>query len=314
MTIIDELEKQIRNLSDADKLQLFERFSLVSPIIENHITIEIDDMSRGREESPRAILHYSDGSKKGIDILESVKKNPVSIGHPAILLAIRRWEQLVRLNKIFFEDVYNDKYPPIEDYNQSKIKQNKQIATYLKDIGAALYKSAKERELSRETAFKLYVDYLGLDKQDTYLYKAWKLLKTEEFKKIQNVSVKLDELRKQLNQEKDVKPYKISINRVIDFFTSDTGARFFYKPYDWPGTRNTFLGWRFKVQKNTVKDYNFRADDEDPTSQGIDKHLILADFFDKYNFSQIGDSFLLPVVETDVNDIKDDDEEGVDQK
>ncbi len=297
---IDEIEIEIRKLSDADKMLLFERFNLVSPIIKNSTTIEIDDMSMEREKSPRAILHYPDDSVRAIDILESVKKNSSSIGHPAILIAIRRWEQLVQLNKMFFEDAYDEKYPLIKEYNQTQARLNHRIATYLKNIGTALYKGAKKRDLSKEPAFKLYADYWGLYKQNTYLYKAWELLGKDEFRDIRNSEIKSTELCKQLGKEK-VNNVKISINKVMDFFSS-TGKRYFDERFPWEETRNAFLAWNFNLDQDTIKNYYYRGGKKESNGEKIDKRLFPGNFPIKYNFSEIGDSFLLPTVLVGIND------------
>lgn len=292
---IDELEKEIRKLSDADKMLLYERLNVLSPPIETRIAIEIDDMNI-KQKAPQAILHYPDGSTKVIDILESVKKNAISIGHPAILLAIRRWEQLVRLNKFFFDDACNKKYDLVKERNELESRLNDNIATYLKNIGAALYEGAKEREFSREEAFKLQVETLDIDKQENYLYKAWDLLGRKEFRKIRNFESKLTKLREQLSQEKTVSKPKILINEVIGFFDSTSGRQHFNKHFSWPATRNAFLAWCFSLQQSTVKSYYSRSNKKVTPKQEFDKRFLSPQFFREYSFSEIGDSFFYPLL------------------
>src|SRR3989442_7087015 len=48
---------------------------------------------------PKVLIKYQDGTEQWIDIFESIRNNATSVGHPIILQAIRRWEQIIRWNQ-----------------------------------------------------------------------------------------------------------------------------------------------------------------------------------------------------------------------
>lgn len=57
--------------------------------------VEIHDWKGADRKWPRAVVIRSDRSGNEIDILASVRQYAASIGHPAILCAIKRWEEII---------------------------------------------------------------------------------------------------------------------------------------------------------------------------------------------------------------------------
>ena len=195
---IDELEKEVRGLSYEDSLQFFGRFGLGKAAKMHYARIQIHDLIRGDRSKPRAVIVYRDGSKDSIDIIESVKNNAPSIGHPAILLAIHRWEQIIRYHRTFRG---NEKYYDNFRDKPLKLKPNEimEIAErHLERIWTALREGAKKRALTKEEVFVLAVSDLGYDKEYLYLRLATEILATGEIQKIRRTSGKLEEMRKKL--------------------------------------------------------------------------------------------------------------------
>jgi hypothetical protein len=71
----------------------------MSPV--GHAIIEIHDWKGADRKWPRAIVIRSDRSRDEIDILASVRQDAASVGHPAILCAIKRWEEIIICQSAF---------------------------------------------------------------------------------------------------------------------------------------------------------------------------------------------------------------------
>jgi hypothetical protein len=136
--------------------------------------IEIND-SEGRDLlKPRITILYRDGAKKSIDILDSVKNNAASMGHPAIIYAIKRWEEIIRI----YHHQASRRHDKIYDI----------AAKHLRGIGSALLEGAKERAVSKEVMFGREILELPS------IHQAWTLLGTDTIKKIRNKEIKLSTL------------------------------------------------------------------------------------------------------------------------
>ena len=57
--------------------------------------VVIHDWMGSDREWPRAVVIRPNGSGNEIDILASVRLDAASVGHPAILCAIKRWEEII---------------------------------------------------------------------------------------------------------------------------------------------------------------------------------------------------------------------------
>src|ERR1044071_1385742 len=102
---LDELEKEIQNLSHADFNDLARRLGLNAPPRLQWANVEIND----DDKKPIAIIEYSDGTKHRIDIFTWIRKNIMAIGNPIMLIAIYHWYEILRHRAaLTFRDAYDD--------------------------------------------------------------------------------------------------------------------------------------------------------------------------------------------------------------
>ncbi len=271
-------------------------------------TIEIDDSSsRDRERCPHAIITLRDGLKvrtEKIDILESVRSNSALIGHPVILHAIRYWEQVVNAKRILTQDdIYHHKEDKADIYkafaDQFGGKQVRTAERNLKAIGKALWEGIQERAIPKEAALELKIGELGIDKTDTFLYKAWELLAPDKVNPSDEVDERINKIEAHL---KDIDPSpriksnqhgqpiydengfpvsehslqadfeiedQIPIWRVIDFLKEkgrkyvegkETENRVFVTGRPtWAIFNNSFASWHLNKGQLTVKEYREEA-------------------------------------------------------
>jgi hypothetical protein len=134
--------------------------------------IEIDDSSSPeRERCPYAYICFSNGywrRVETIDIFESIKANPVSIGHPAIVFAIYHWQRVIYTRRV----IERDEICPREEWEQ-ELKDKfdggadlKIAERNLKAISQTLYDAAWDRAVSKEAALALKMDWYGLRLDD----------------------------------------------------------------------------------------------------------------------------------------------------
>ena len=89
---LDNIARAIRDLPTAEQRALRERLGWLRSA--GDVIIEVHDWKGSDRKWPRAVVIRSDRPRDEIDILASVKHNAASIGHPAILCAIKRWEEI----------------------------------------------------------------------------------------------------------------------------------------------------------------------------------------------------------------------------
>ncbi|MGA9771045.1 MAG: hypothetical protein WBV94_18570 [Blastocatellia bacterium] len=253
---IEELEKEIKALPVKDQARLIERLGLekAADVLQAHI--EIHDLNQRDRVKPRAIILYPDGTKEGIDIIASVRNNAVSIGHPAILLAIRRWEYIVRYyrNLIGKPAAYLRTYRPdlpFEEIHQIAIN-------HLEHLVGALIDGVKRRALPKERLVTLFLAELGIDINHTYLLEAWRLLGESEIKSAQRNDTKIQRIRKRLSE---IDPYSLRgyreglIKPVINFLNSPSGKKWLFKRRTKSAMINDFDAWRLGLNKDTLRKY-----------------------------------------------------------
>ena len=243
---IDELEAEVRGLSYEDSLEFFGRFGLGKAAKMHYAKIRIHDLVGIDRINPRAVIVYGDGSDESIDIIESVRENAASIAHPAILLAIHRWEQIIRYrrrfrgNEAYFDNFLRKPLKLRSDENVLAIAER-----HLERIWDALREGVKKRALTKEEVFVLAVSDLGIDKEYLYLRLATEILATGKIQKMrEETPTKLAEMRKKLERygpeylvsdyflPEDIEPSKLKeirnkclINPVIDFLDDPSGGR-----------------------------------------------------------------------------------------
>jgi hypothetical protein len=244
--------------------------------------------------SPKAFIKYHDGTEQWIDIFESIRNNATSIGHPIILQAIRRWEQIIR-------------------WNQSKgNKKTRDIAKrHLTSLGKAMLEGAKESKVDIAKAFVAKATS-GANAGANYftLARAWKLLQEPNVKKIKyQLDHKLNIVRKELidrlmaetsNPTDEVREF---INRqasdIADFLRAQ-GLAFLNKRHGWGEFLNTFDAWRFlgrrqatPTKKKTVTQYRSRAKLSTP-DESDDTRFLFPETAAWFVYSGITDWFGLP--------------------
>ena len=245
---------------------------------------------------PKVLIKFHDGTEKWIDIFESVKDNASSIGHPIILQAIRRWEQIIR-------------------WNQSQSKANKEAREiakrHLTNLGKYLIQGAKERKVDIATAFVAKAAS-GANVGANYftLRSAWKLLHEPNVKRIKyQLDHKIDIVRKELlewlmaeasNPTDEVREFITrQVSDISDFLKAQE-LPFLNKQHGWIEFRNTFDAWRFfgrsqatSTQKKTVTHYRSRAKSSS-RDELDDTRFLFPETSAWFIYSGIPDWFALP--------------------
>lgn len=90
---LDDITRAVRSLPTSEQSELRKRLGWMSPV--GDVIVEIHDWKGADRKWPRAVVIHTDGSRDEVDILASVKQETVSVGHPAILCAIKRWEEII---------------------------------------------------------------------------------------------------------------------------------------------------------------------------------------------------------------------------
>jgi hypothetical protein len=255
--------------------------------------IEIDDSSSPeRWFRPYAYISFSNVSYRRVetvDILESVKNNPASIGHPAIAFAIYHWQRVIYAKRVIERDDITSRD---EEYRAFKRVFSGELEVEiaernLKVIGNNLLKGAKKSAISKESALALKMESLGLRLEDTntVIYQAWERLSAEFIDPTDEVEQVLAKLETGLRAF-EKQPYtnsnsrRISADRVMEFLRAegDKGGKKFVGNNEegvslrqqWKVFRNAFAAWFFDLdQKNTVQDYLEKAAKDDIAEDDI---------------------------------------------
>jgi hypothetical protein len=243
--------------------------------------IEIDSKSSTeRESEPYARISYYPSFQnqvETIDIIKSVKNNPLAIGHPAILYAVYNWLRAVHAKRVIERDdvTSRDELGQIAKQVFGGARDVENAVRNLESISKALIEGAKERALSNQAAFAANVELLGLQLEDTdsFLYKAWERL-TGDF--IERVLEKIEAELTALERSGEVHtPGRITIARVMEFLRD--GGRNGGKRYvgnnkkgvsrrpPWKVFRNAFLAWFYGLDQRSVQQYL-----EDAAKEAVD--------------------------------------------
>jgi len=251
-------------------------------------TLYIDDFScPARRVRPLCLIERRFEGKvvvDVIDILETVRQNPVAIGHPAILAAINRWQAIIHSSKVLM-------YPNVYDTDRSVKKLRKQLKgdfieyskRNLHAVADALITGATKRAVTNKKALQLSVETLQVDAKNTYLYFAWErlhrrnIIDTQEaenrigsimdfLKKIPCVSDLADSTSTSDSaDEQFVDNTSIELHWVKDFLCS-AGKRFVYFEHGersrrpkWAQFRNAFLAWYYDKTIDTIDKYRSAA-------------------------------------------------------
>jgi hypothetical protein len=281
---LDGLEKEIRDLSDADFARLARRLGYDAPRYK-YAEVIIDDGDG--DDPPVAIIEYADGSKHRVDIFTAIRENSPCVGNPIVLIAIHHWQQIIRhRTALTFKDVWESKegeagiyVKGIREYYSSSLPER--ASKNLSRVSEALIDAAKESGISREKAFVACVTRDGYDTKDTFLYIAYEWLRKNPRN---NKGLKLNELEEALRKEHAINNC-ISVSRVIDFLRSEKGQRHI-NPMQWISMRNAYLAWYFELDQKTVTTYLRRG--RDKTDNKVDTGYFHPRF-KRYPVSEIGE-------------------------
>jgi hypothetical protein len=222
--------------------------------------IELDDKSSPeRETRPYAYLSFRRVSRmrvETVDILESVRKDPAAVAHPAIAFAIYHWQQVIYTRRVIErEDItsrgelgqlFNDVFGGGRDVRSAERN--------LKAISETLYNAAHRRAIPVESALALKMQQYGLlgtEEKGTVVYKVWDTLKADFIRKAVGTEEVLEKLEPKLLEleESLIGSYRpITTNRMMEFLKDSGekgGRRFVWLNEDGNSTRP-----RWKVFRN----------------------------------------------------------------
>lgn len=269
----EKLGKARKKLSLHERAQLSDGFSIVfgglawldlGEMFEAEIQID-DHSSPQRESKPYAHLYFSDGYNRRVetvDIIASVEQDAQAIGHPAIVAAIRYWQEIVYSKNVHNTLDRDDDEPimkSLRDYHSRRHIENAE--KNLEALSRALIKGAHNQSLNRKEAIVVTLQGLDLDNPENTLYLAWQLLKDCSFADDPN----LERFEKLLDEER--KKYSDTQKSPLRFptvmrFLKDKDENGGYKKFveakknpSWEKFRNAFAAWYMGISVGTVKPY-----------------------------------------------------------
>jgi hypothetical protein len=250
---VDDLEKEIRKLSDADRVLLAQRLGFTAPTVLQRAVVKIDAGS----EKPLALVEYADGSKQKIDILTAIRKNIMAIANPIILIAIQHWYEIRRYRSaLTFGHAWEGNEVVNEIMGWAYSEHPDRALHNLNGISKAIIDAANEIAVSRDVALVARIQSEGYDQENTLLYKAFEFLRKD---RTRDDKQKLKKLEGALCQVQ-VSNHRIPIEWVIEFLNNPNGAPYIYpKRKRWEAMRNAFIAWRFNIDRGTVKKYSSTA-------------------------------------------------------
>jgi hypothetical protein len=244
--------------------------------------IQIDDNSSPERNSrPYAYIsfrHINRRHVETVDILESVKTNPASIGHPAIVFAIHHWQRVIHAKRVVERDDITSRDETWRSFKQafSGEREVKIAERNLEAIGKNLLKGAKSGAISKEAALAIKLELFGLRLEDTnsILYKAWERLEAKYIDPTDEPEQTLAKLKDDLLVFES-QPYivtktrRISAERVSEFLQEQGekgGRRYIGSNQEgnslrpsWKVFRNAFAAWFFDLEQSSVQEYLEKA-------------------------------------------------------
>jgi len=308
--------------------------SFIPPMELREARVSIYDLKGRDRKSPRAVVERPDPKSttlryvpyQSIDIIKSIENDPTNIRHPAILLAIHRWQQIIR----YHYAMPSRKKKKIEvkatqgmNYQRTvspRSPSSKIAEAHLERVGKALLEGAKKRALPKEAALG---NLLRWDGREECLYIAWRHLDDLEIKSKRRNKVKLETLKNKLMASRDEFPYtevvvpedylepapdpvEIMIEPVIKFLRSEEGERFLNSRGRWNEIKAAFCSWYFSLDKATLRKYRSRGKKQSTGERLNARFRNITDpwsyrfnFSEICNWSSIDTWFSPPVVLTD---------------
>jgi len=284
-SLIDKLEQQVSLLSDDDRTVLWARLGLA---VEQDVIVNIydgqqraidytgktlsgrrltsrevmleprpDDISR-----PRALMIFGPGGMEKdqeIDILASIRADAASLGHPAIMCALRFWQGSV---------VCKERLPDMGRGEGKRLRECGKIAKgHLESVSRALVQGVVARAWPAEKAFEVH-RRLVFDRS-WYLrqiFEAYIATNSRNPDKLVAAALKRlgqDELyedgahRTGLDQE-TLKNFEVGLLEIAAFLKSPDG-RFAFQRRDWRRWKNLYDESRFSLKKDVQRRYRRNA-------------------------------------------------------
>lgn len=295
---ISALPMKVKELGDAVKQLSYQYESLLmtsftAPRDLQQARVQIYDMFGEDKRWPRAVIQRPDPNVTGIsyidqesiDILRSVRKDPLSIRHPAILLAIYRWQELVRYLYRFplrakKTHVRTTRSGQRIQYDRRVGSRNfitKTAESHLTNLGKAFLDGVKDRALPKEVALQVYLRAnSNINASLKCLHIAWQLLATQPIKSKRTAKAKVALLQQEFYAVRDklpslevvmpkgyTGPVPDPVERVIDpilqFLKSEYGRRFLTNRKSWPTIKAAFNYWYLALEKATLRRYRSAA-------------------------------------------------------
>lgn len=214
------------------------------------------DQKKQDDANPSVLLTYADGTVEHINILKSLEADATSIGHPAILMAIHHWEQMIRVNKS----------------GRTKNRENeiyKDAKRHLEKAFEAILKGACKRRLSAEQRFQLLSSAITSNANSGTLRQIWMAMGNDEVKSKNKGTERLRAIKTILYGKDAGYASSIDVRRYVDdgwkqieaFFNAsgENDSRMNIRWLEgkrrpsWETLRNAFDAWRFKKEPDRVK-------------------------------------------------------------
>lgn len=325
---IDELIQAMGALSSAGRSRVLQHLRGTSIVI-------INDWLEVNLENPCAVIIYSNGDRESIDILDSVRKNATSIGHPVILRAIERWEQVVLTQySLSRKKTSNAIWEAAQGDFKSIAKK------HLSNISKALLQAAQDRErrTSKLSTFSALLQRID-QPTNTYLLLVWKILAddgihyksygTDEDGKMQKKKRSYEEKLRVLKRrvayrfsqyhfgEERLDPAPLDgyaslsskvevayiegiielFGPIFDFLTSAECKRFIDKRPAWAVMKNSYIKWLTGRSINTAKSYRSETKKQEVEDVKIDFcYLEPTRPGNNHFYIDFTDPFLLPTI------------------
>jgi hypothetical protein len=294
---IDEIQEEIEKLPVTDRQLLLERLLLGSdaPSSEalNHLTISkekghlnveggdilIQDCHGEFRNNPKITIYHKNGDEEHISILSQVRSNPRGLFHPAILLALYRWQEIIRCHHSLERATFRK---PANYKDFSSIAKN-----HIKNVMEALIEGAKERAVPVEAALYLIEYGWGMSLDHYALQWVWEQMADPAIKKKQTNHETLKALRKRLNEARgDERPLSKAGMHEVFHFLEHEGSSFLVRRPSRRVMENAFYRSRFGLTAGTVKKYRNKGRVEIRKSS-IDIRFIRLDLPCKFFFSEL---------------------------
>lgn len=272
--------------------------------------VEIDDhSSMERRKRPFAHVFFSDGYTllvETVDILGSVKKNTSAIGHPAIIAAVRHWQNVLYSKHIHMRSNHDDKKPMTKALRYHFTRQNIEVAERnLNALSTALLSGATKSGITKKRALAFNLAELDLDNQQKVLYRVWTKFRDwqiptpSETAEIEGFRAKI--WAENVSERSGLKG--VDPENICEFLMDGgrTGGFRFRggsvksrKAPVWEEFRNAFAAWYFHVGVNTIKNCAGVAKKEPVDKDKVSKIFSLPPEFPVTRL--LSQSFLTPLV------------------